>query len=292
MSLTLVALELRNSGANFTNSIRTVSSNLFSPFQKSSRSVTDSIKNLGGTWREMRAAREQVKDLKTENLDLKSSLSNYEEDRRRAAELDALLKTAGLGTYEIVPARVVAIGAVQDYSWTVTIDVGLIDGIQPDMTVISGQGLVGRTISVANSSTLVSLLSDPSSKVGARIGGRAELGFIGGTGLPGELEFEIFDPTAEIQTGDRIVTWGSNNGKPFVSGVPIGKVVSIKSSPGLLTKSAQVKPFVNLSTLDLVSVVVEKPRIDPRDSLLPPMPVLPTPSNSITPSPSPSAKPS
>ena len=38
------------------------------------------------------------------------------------------------------------------------------------MTVISGQGLVGRTISVADSTTLVALLADPSSKVGARIG--------------------------------------------------------------------------------------------------------------------------
>ncbi len=157
-----------------------------------------------------------------------------------------------------------------------------------DMSVISGSGLVGRTISVAESTTLVSLLADPSSKVGARIGGKSELGFISGNGLPGELEFEIFDPLAEIQKGDRIVTWGSEGGRPFVAGVPIGEVTSVKSSPGLLTKSARVKPYVKLSTLDLVSVVVEAPRIDPRDSLLPPMPVVDTP----TPTTSPSATPS
>jgi rod shape-determining protein MreC len=75
-----------------------------------------------------------------------------------------------------------------------------------------------------------------------------------------------------------------------VPGVPIGEVISVKSSPGLLTKSAKVKPFVKISALDLVSVVVEEPRMDPRDSLLPPMPVVPTPTPSIsvsaTPSPS------
>lgn len=292
ISLTLVALELRNSGDGFTKSIRNVSANLVSPFQKSARSLFDSLGNFSATWREIRTAREKVKDLETENLELKEKLANTDEERRRAAELDALLKIAGLGTYEIVPGRVLAIGAGQDYSWTVLLDVGSKDGITTDMTVISGNGLVGRTISVSESTTTVALLSDPSSKVGARIGGKSELGFISGNGLPGELEFEIFDPLAEIKKGDRIVTWGSNNGKPFVSGVPIGEVLSVKSSPGLLTKSAKVQPFVKLSTLDLVSVVVEGPRIDPRDSLLPPMPFTPSPTPlttdgvSATPSPS------
>ena len=138
ISLTLVALELRNSGAGFTKSIRTLSFNIISPFQKSVRSFTDSVQNFGSTWREIRIAREQVKDLASENLDLKEKLANTDENRRRAAELDALLKIAGLGTYEIVPARVIAIGAGQDYSWTVSIDVGAKDGITPDMSVISG----------------------------------------------------------------------------------------------------------------------------------------------------------
>ena len=287
-SFTLVALELRNSGNGITNSIRNVSANLISPLQKSARGLSDSIQNFGSTWREIRTARELVKDLESENIELKERLANSDELRRRAAELDALLKIAGLGTYEIVPARVIAIGSGQDYSWTVSIDVGAKDGITTDMSVISGSGLVGRTISVAESTTLVSLLADPSSKVGARIGGKSELGFISGNGLPGELEFEIFDPLAEIQKGDRIVTWGSEGGRPFVAGVPIGEVISVKSSPGLLTKSARVKPYVKLSTLDLVSVVVEAPRIDPRDSLLPPMPIVDTP----TPTTSPSATPS
>ena len=288
ISLTFVALELRNSGAGFSNTIRTFTTNLISPLQKSTRSITDSLSDFGANWREIRIAREKVKDLETENLELKEKLANTDEDRRRAAELDALLKIAGLGTYDIVPARVIAIGAGQDYSWTVSIDVGSRDGITTDMTVISGQGLVGRTISVSDSTTLVALLADPSSKVGARIGGKSELGFVSGNGLPGELEFEIFDPLAEIIAGDQIVTWGSNNGKPFVAGVPIGRVISVKSSPGLLTKSAKVEPFVKISTLDLVSVVVEAPRIDPRDSLLPPMPVVPQPTILISPSPSPS----
>lgn len=283
----MVALELRSSGTGFTKSIRTISFNIISPFQKSARSFTDSVQNFGSTWQEIRTAREKVKDLETENLDLKEKLANTDENRRRAAELDALLKIAGLGTYEIVPARVIAIGAGQDYAWTVSIDVGAKDGITADMSVISGLGLVGRTISVADSTTLVALLADPSSKVGARIGGKSELGFISGNGLPGELEFEIFDPLAEIKEGDRIVTWGSEGGKPFVSGVPIGEVFSVKSAPGLLTKTAKVKPYVKLSTLDLVSVVVEAPRIDPRDSLLPAMPFTPTPTPAITVSPTP-----
>jgi hypothetical protein len=71
-------------------------------------------------------------------------------------------------------------------------------------------------------------------------------------------------------------------------GQPDCEVISVKSSPGLLTKSAKVKPYVKLSTLDLVSVFVERPRIDPRDSLLRPMPFVPTPTVSSSPATTPS----
>ena len=38
-------------------------------------------------------------------------------------------------------------------------------------------------------------------------------------------------------------------------------------------RQTKTEPFVKVSTLDLVSVVVEGPRVDPRDSLLPPAPI-------------------
>jgi rod shape-determining protein MreC len=66
-----------------------------------------------------------------------------------------------------------------------------------------------------------------------------------------------------------VVTWGSKNGRPYVPGVPIGVITAVRGTTGDLVRSAYLKPFVNFSTLDLVGVVVQQPRTNPRDGVLP-----------------------
>jgi rod shape-determining protein MreC len=55
---------------------------------------------------------------------------------------------------------------------------------------------------------------------------------------------------------DTVVTWGSDGGAPYVSGVPVGKVTSVYSSVRESTQRAVIEPFVDFSSLDLVGVVV------------------------------------
>ena len=92
-----------------------------------------------------------------------------------------------------------------------------------------------------------------------------------------------------------MVARGSSSSRPFVPGVPVGTVISVDQSSGTLTKTALVRPFVNLNALEVVAVVTGKVRVNPRDSLLPPAP-RPTPTPTVTvyvtPAPEPSATPS
>ena len=83
--------------------------------------------------------------------------------------------------------------------------------------------------------------------------------------------------------GDRLVTFGSQGDKPFVPGVPVGRWSRSTGSPGAQTRTAVVAPYVGFTTLDLVGVVVEPPRKDPRDAVLPPKPAAtPTPTVTVT----------
>ena len=63
---------------------------------------------------------------------------------------------------------------------------------------------------------------------------------------------------------------------------------------GTLTRTATVRPFVDFTTLDLVGVVVEPPRKNPRDAVLPPRPVTtpvtPAPTVTVTVTAKPSKK--
>jgi rod shape-determining protein MreC len=56
--------------------------------------------------------------------------------------------------------------------------------------------------------------------------------------------------------------------------VPIGTVDRVERTPGSLTRTAFLRPFVHFSRLDVVGVVVAPPNNDPHDSILPPRPTV------------------
>jgi len=145
-----------------------------------------------------------------------------------------------------------------------------LDGIEREMTVINGQGLVGRVLKVNQTTSTVVLLVDASSAVGGRVATTEEIGIVAGTGRQDSLDFQLLDPLAELVIGDSLVTFGSRDGRPYAPGVPIGEVVDITGTAGQLTRVATVRPFADVSQLSIVGVVVRPPREDPRDSVLPP----------------------
>ena len=298
-SLTFVILDLRGGQGPF-SSVRNVASGALGGLERVAATVFSPITGAGSWWSSMRDQAGQIDALTQENAQLRSELETLTNDKARADALDALLRVSSVGQYRFVPAEVIAVGPAQDFSWTVTIDAGRNDGIEPDMSVINGEGLVGRVLkTTANTSTVV-LIVDSSSAVGGRIAGTEEIGIVSGTGRQDELEFQLLDPMADVRVDDALVTFGSKGGRPFAPGLPIGQVTSVEGTPGQLTRVATVRPFVDVSTLSIVGVVTRPPRVDPRDSVLAKQPSLeavqPTPAplggaSDATPEPSASASP-
>ena len=88
---------------------------------------------------------------------------------------------------------------------------------------------------------------------------RRSLGFLRGrgeTGDAGRLDLQLVDRSVTPRRGDVVVSWGSSHDRPYVSGIPIGRVESVYSSPRELSTRAVIAPFVDFSSLDLVGVVV------------------------------------
>ena len=290
-TLTFVILDLRGGQGPFT-SFRSamsgavgggeqVGSLIFSPFL--------GVANWWGTWGDQR---DRIAGLTAENDELRLLVERSAADRERAEQLDGLLRVAGVGRYEIVPAEILAVGPAQEFAGTVTIDAGNADGVQRDMSVINGQGLVGRVQSVTKNTATVVLLVDASISVGARVAGSSEIGILSGTGRQDSLEFQMIDPGAGLDPGQSLVTFGSKRGRPYSPGIPIGEVVSVAGTAGQLTRIATIRPFADVSTLGVVGVVIRPPREDPRDSVLPDAPrasPAATVPSSILPSPAPLA---
>jgi len=138
------------------------------------------------------------------------------------------------------------------------------------MTVLNGDGLVGRVKRTRNSTSVVLLALDRISAVGSRLEGSGELGLTTGDGL-NPLRFQLLDPQAKIAVGDRLVT-GPYGQTTFTAGVPVGTVTKVSGSPGVLVRSAEIQPYVKFTALDIVGVVTAGPPTDPRNSVLPPKP--------------------
>ena len=238
------------------------------PVQNAVASVTRPVRDFFTGLGSIGSKDQTIADLRQHNLELQGQLATTEYVRNRAQQLDDLLKIAGAGNYKVVPAQVVAVGPDQGFAWTVTIDAGSIDGLKMDQDVITGQGLVGRVVRVTKTDATVELLVDSTSTVGARVERSMSIGFLNGTGEAKRMEFQLLDPFAQIRTGDRLVSFGVRGGI-YVPGLPLGTITDISGSPGQLTRVATVVPFVDVNALDLVGVIIDPPRTNPRDALLP-----------------------
>lgn len=287
-SVSLITIDYRGGERSPLDGFRSLAAAVFGPVEQVAAAIVSPISDAVDSVSSLGDGRAEAKRLRRENQELTRRLRTSELDRNRAAELDALLHLAGAGRYRVVPAQVIAVGAAQTFSWTVTIDAGTRDGIHPDMTVLNGDGLVGRVKTAGPTTATVLLAVDPESSVGVRLAGSMEVGFTTGQGVEdgGYLDLRLLDGQSSVAPGDRLVTFGSQGNTPYVPGVPVGVVRGVQGTPGSQTRTAVVAPYVDFTALDLVGVVVEPPKRDPRDAVLPPLPRStrkPTPTISLVP---------
>ncbi|MDI3408577.1 rod shape-determining protein MreC [Streptomyces cavernicola] len=280
IAFALITVDIRGGEDSPVDGARQAAATVFGPVENGVSAAVNPLGNAIEAVRDSDGRHSRISQLERENAALKAKLGSDDRNRSRVRQLDQMLKKAGAGQYGIKGAEVIAIGAAQGFSWTVTIDAGANDGLRRDMTVLNGEGLVGRVTTVGPTTATVLLASDPDFTVGTRMEKTDELGFASGRG-DRNLAVQMLNGKAKVKKGDRMVTFGSQADKPFVPGVPIGEVVKVDPSGGDLTRTVHVKPYVSFTKLDIVGVVVQAPRTDPRDKVLP-EPVKPKPTPTVT----------
>ncbi|GAA4374973.1 rod shape-determining protein MreC [Nocardioides caricicola] len=256
-SLSLMALDSTAGGP--VDGARRAVGEVFGPVEVATATAVRPFTAVPDWFRTKDSLQEDLLELQAENSQLRSEVATQDYNRNRLAEYDGLTAAAADLGYSLVPARVVGLGPSQSFSHTVTIDAGSDAGLRPDLTVINNDGLVGRVLRVTRSTATVLLIIDTDSVVGGRVGESMEVGLLhgrGDLGSDGRLDLELFDDTAVPAKHDTVVTWGSEGGGPYVSGVPVGRVTSVYSSLRETSQRAVIEPFVDFGALDLVGVVV------------------------------------
>jgi len=283
IAIALITLDFRDGGAS---PARNVGADIFGPIERVTHDLTDPVASLFDSVTGGPSAQNTIASLQRENAELRAQLSSAQLSRTAQQQLAQLLQFDASG-YRIMAANVIAAGG--GYSDTVTLDVGRNDGIKPDETVLNGSGFVGTVTQVSEDTSTVLLANDASSVIGVQMQGSGEIGAVTGTGnsMSGSpmLRLTLFAANTALEPGQQVNTYASVGDRPEVPGVPVGTIVSVASSPGSLTQTALVRPFVNFTALGVVGIVVQVPRHNPRASILP----SPAPTVTITVTPGPSS---
>lgn len=286
-SLFLITLDLR--GVSLITGLRHGTQSVLGPFQRAASSAFSPIGSFFSDIAHLGRTRAELKSLESQNSQLRNALIDRKNIESQIKQLKSVLNLAGTGGYKIVSAKVISQGTSASFSQSITIDVGANAHITRDMTVVCGDGLVGVVKEVYATTALVMLESDPSFRVGVRIAGSQEIGILSGQGTDKAI-LQLLNSQTTVKVGDVLLARGSEGGKPFVPGVPVGTVTSVPDSTGSVSQLAEVQFYAHLHTLEIVAVVVSPPIIDPRDALVPSKPIptpIPTVTIYVTPSPTP-----
>jgi len=277
-SLFLITLDLR--GVQVIDGLRTGTQTALTPVQKAGSWAISPLRNFLSDVTSLGRTRNKIEKLQAENDKLRLSLQNRKNADALLKQLKGVLDLAGTAKFKVVNAKVISLGSTSSFTQTITINAGTNDGVRQNMTVITGLGLVGVVKVSYPNSALVQLATDPAFKVGARVAGSQQIGILSGQGTS-KAVLQLLDNQTTLKVGDVILARGSANNRPFVPGVPIGQVTAVDNAAGAVTQTADVKLYVNYSTLSVVAVVVAAPKVDPRDALVPKAPV-PTPVPTVT----------
>lgn len=201
-------------------------------------------------WKHVRAEnrrlREEVQRLRVEAL---VSTETAEENRR----LRTLLALKARLPLETITGEIIA----REWGgWvrSLTVNRGRGDDVRRLTAVISPDGLVGRVIDVRPGASIVQVLTDPTSTVGAHSLRTRAPGIVEGDPR-GTLRFKYMARGgAGLAVGDLVVT--SGQGGVFPRGVPIGRVRGIDDRGAALFHYAALEPVVDFARIDEVLLVI------------------------------------
>ncbi|HEY7786778.1 MAG TPA: rod shape-determining protein MreC [Pyrinomonadaceae bacterium] len=182
--------------------------------------------------------------------------------REAAAENDRLKGLLGIKEqtgHDAVPARVIARDSSVWFN-TVTINRGSSSGINLNMPVVTGGGIVGRVVAVSPWTAQVMLVTDEKAAAGAVVGQLGESGALGsvrGKGQTGLVEMNYVSGLQKVEVGDYVLTTGQDGIYP--PGLNVGEVVQVKQGTPTLPHEILIRPSAKLDQIEEVAVLLYHP---------------------------------
>jgi rod shape-determining protein MreC len=249
-----LAVQVKRSGdAENTRLIRVWAVRAITPFERALVWGQNGTSDLWHNYFFLRGVRAENRRLNKEIEEMRLQEVRMKEDAAQAHRLQSLL--AFKEQFIVKPLAAQVIGSSgSDLSRSVYIDKGSNEGVAQDMAVITAGGIVGKVLHAYPSTSLVLMINDQSSGVGAMLEKSRLQGVVRGT-PNGELVMERVMSDEQVSPGETVLSSGGD--QIFPKGLPLGTVSKV--SPGReMFLNIHVKPAADLSRIEEVLVVTEK----------------------------------
>ena len=200
-----------------------------------------------------------------EELSLRNFYLERQVDQLRRLYADATRETTVmerkelefLSQYQLIPAKVVD-NSLNKMENLMTIDKGRADGVEVDMGVACGNGVVGIVYLVGDHySVVIPVLNASSSRISCAIRGRGYFGYLHWYGGDPTVAYvEDVPRHAKFKLGEWIVTSGFSS--IFPSGVLVGRIEQAYNSSDGLSYKLKVQLSTDFSCVRDVVVISDK----------------------------------
>jgi rod shape-determining protein MreC len=247
--LLLLTLQMRGHIAGASDALAIITTPVQSVLARVNR-TTVGLWSTYRDWKNVRAEnlrlRDEAQQLRVEALRVTETM----EENQRLRRLLALKASMPLATMS---------GEIIAREWggwvrSLTVNRGRADHVSRLTAVIGPDGLIGRVVDVRPGASIVQVLTDPTSTVGAHAVRTRTQGIVEGEPR-GTMRFKYMARDgAGIQVGDLVVTSGA--GGLFPRGIPVGRVRAIDDRGSALFHYAQLTPSVDFARIDEVLLIV------------------------------------
>jgi rod shape-determining protein MreC len=237
---------------------------VFGPLQEGADRALKPARDLVNWFDETFDARGENQRLQDEVEQLRTRVAAGDTALSENNQLRKLLGLRAAGElpfgFDLVTGRVIARSPTIWYS-TVTIDHGTSSAVEVNDPVVSGDGLVGRVTSATAGTAQVTLITDHTSAVSAKVVPAGIQGVIRPeVGNPTDLVLDFIDSSKHVREGQTVVTsgWTGRGLSSFYPyGIPLGRVTRATVAEQEASQQVHVRPFADLRDLEFLQVLTQ-----------------------------------
>lgn len=264
-----IALLMIDARIQVLSSVRQAAGTVLYPLQMAALMPRDALAGMGGYFSSVSSLRQEVRELKIEQVAVAEKLQQAQLQSVENAQLRKLL-----GAREHVPVKTMLSEILYDArdssTRKIVLDRGSQHGAALGQPVIDNAGVVGQVTRVFPFTSEVTLLTDREQAIPVQVLRNGLRSVAYGRGQSGTLDLRFVAPNADIQVGDVLITSGLDGVYP--AGLAVAKVSKVENSGAGAFGGVVCQPLAGIDRHRHVLILTTLPQLPERPPEEPPAP--------------------